>query len=249
MQAKWIIDTTSLRRWEKLVKDNWNEDLPRTRRAQIGRRKSINISKAAIWRALVGCQVTTQARSGPDSLVHQFLHSKSPALALSRIEAAAQPRKLLQRELKAARLRRWDVVSANLSDIIATLEAGEWKVLLGHLESLRSRAKMQDEREVVEYLLGNEYPGLGPKQARNFLQWLGLSRYEIPVDSRALRKLRELGANFVPGAGALSDSEVYEFVQSGLQQIALRLGVFPCILDACIFASFDVRTEEQAAAG
>lgn len=247
MQATWTINAESLKRWRTLVDDNWKEDLPSRRRAQIKSRKSLDLSRQAVWHALVGCQVTTRARSGPDSLVHAFLHSSSPALKLSKVKTETNPKKMLVREMKAAHLRRWDVMSGNLRDILASLEAGEWKVLLKHLESIRARATMKGERAVVEYLITGAYPGLGPKQARNLLQWLGLSRFEMPLDSRALRKMRELGASFVPGANALSDPEVYEFIQTGLQEIANRLGIYPCILDACIFASYDVKIEEEAA--
>lgn len=57
--------------------------------------------------------------------------------------------------------------------------------------------------------------------------------------------MEELGASFVPRGSALSDEAVYLFVQQGLQMIADRLDVYPCELDACIFASFDVRSDEE----
>ena len=85
----------------------------------------------------------------------------------------------------------------------------------------------------------NKYPGLGQKQSRNFIQWLGLSKYEIPIDSRTLKKLKEFGCNFVPSGSSLTDKTIYLFVQDCLIQISEKLDIYPCELDACIFSSFD----------
>lgn len=90
---------------------------------------------------------------------------------------------------------------------------------------------------VTDYLRSGAFPGLGQKQARNFLQWIGLSRYEVPLDSRVLKRLQEFGANFVPSSSAMTDEAVYLFVQDLVQRIAKELGIYPCELDVCIFAS------------
>ena len=51
--------------------------------------------------------------------------------------------------------------------------------------------------------------GIGPTRARNLLQSLGLTRYEIPLDSRVVRWLRDrLGWNI--GMESLSRPEYYE---------------------------------------
>lgn len=137
------------------------------------------------------------------------------------------------------------------------LEAGEWQKLLCQLETISKRTDWRAERAVVDYLLKKHevpgtsksrkrYPGLGPKQARNFVQWLGLSRHEVPIDSRVLKKMKEFGTTFLPSGAALGDEAVYVFVQDGLQQIAESLAIYPCILDACIFASFDITSDGDA---
>jgi thermostable 8-oxoguanine DNA glycosylase len=132
----------------------------------------------------------------------------------------------------------------NLSQIFNTLEQGEWRILLGQLRSLEKGGTREEEIAVVDYLIGSKkFPGLGQKQSRNFIQWLGLSRYEIPLDSRVLKKMKEFGVSFVPQGLALSDKAVYLFIEDGLQQISRQLGVFPCELDACIFASFDTSND------
>lgn len=158
---------------------------------------------------------------------------------------ASSIHKLLEREFSVAGLRFAPTLARNLTKIHNLLEAGGWSILIDHLNALRINTTKRKELKVVEYLQSTmpasskKFPGLGPKQARNFIQLIGLSRYEVPLDSRVLKKPAELGCKFVPTATALGDETVYRFVQDGVQQIAAALKIYPCILDACIFSSFD----------
>ena len=82
--------------------------------------------------------------------------------------------------------------------------------------------------------------GFDPKQSRNLWQWLGLTRYEIPLDSRVTdwfngRKIFP----FTISAQPLADRSYYAFVLDGVQALCKAVGVLPCVLDAAIFSSYD----------
>lgn len=239
MKPIWEIDKAAIQRWQEFVSSNIENDVARDRRRRNVDRKDIDLSKSSLWRVFVGCQVTTQQRSGPNAPVSRFIDSTSPALNYQTCRQNPSVLGMLERELTSAGLRRAQTIAGNLAHILDVLEEGEWKILLEHLSTLESNTTRGKEQKVAAYLQSRKYPGLGPKQSRNFIQWVGLSRYEIPLDSRVLKKLKELGCSFVPHATALSDETVYRFVQSGLQQIADEIGIYPCMLDACIFSSFD----------
>jgi thermostable 8-oxoguanine DNA glycosylase len=244
MKAVWEISEADVKRWGDFVKRHENKPLPMQRYRRNVRRLDIELSKRTVWHAIVGCQVTTQQRSGPGSNVERFLHSDSPALDLIGCRKATSLAKLLTSECTKAGLRRGNNISNYLVRIFDYLEGGGWHVLMAQLQTLCSHTTLKKERAVVAYILEERrFPGLGPKQARNFIQWLGLSRYEIPIDSRVLKCMRELGVNFVPNATALGDENVYLFVQGALQELAKRIEIYPCQLDACIFASFDIETD------
>ena len=81
--------------------------------------------------------------------------------------------------------------------------------------------------------------GVGPKQARNLLQGLGLTRFEIPIDSRITKWLNRFGFPVRLTAKPLQDANYYNFVSDGFQRLAEACGIMPCVLDAAIFASFD----------
>lgn len=239
MNPTWEIDEGTLSRWRDFVEENSKNQVVLNRRQRNVKREGICLSKSNLWHVFVGCQVTTQQRSGPDTPVSRFLRSGSVALNYAECRRSAALHKLLESEFTKAGLRRSPTMASNLSQILGLLENGEWKTLVQHLKTIESNTTKGKELKVVSYLQSKKYPGLGPKQARNFIQWVGLSRYEIPLDSRVLKKLKEFGCTFVPRATALSDETVYRFVQAGVQQIAASLEIYPCILDACIFSSFD----------
>lgn len=83
--------------------------------------------------------------------------------------------------------------------------------------------------------------GFGPKQSRNLLQGLGLTKYEIPIDSRITKWFNEFGFPVKLSASALSDLNYYKFVSKGLRELCDACNIYPCLLDAAIFSSFDAR--------
>ena len=87
--------------------------------------------------------------------------------------------------------------------------------------------------------------GFGPKQSRNLWQTLGLTRFEIPIDSRITKWFNRFGFPLKLSANALSDPNYYDFVMDGIQEVCDASSVYPCVLDAAIFADFDQEWPEN----
>jgi hypothetical protein len=68
---------------------------------------------------------------------------------------------------------------------------------------------------------------LGLKQSRNVLQVLGLTRYEIPLESRLTHWLNGFGFPLYLSASSLGDLAVYELVEDGFQALCERIDVLP----------------------
>lgn len=68
---------------------------------------------------------------------------------------------------------------------------------------------------------------------------MGLSKYEIPLDSRMVKVLKALEFPVPLSAKALADESYYCFIEDGIQQLMAEIDVYPCVFDACAFASFE----------
>lgn len=74
---------------------------------------------------------------------------------------------------------------------------------------------------------------------KGLLQVFGLSRYEIPIDSRITKWLNKAGFAVHLNAKALQDQRYYEFASDGFNEFCKACNFMPCVLDATIFSSYD----------
>jgi hypothetical protein len=119
-------------------------------------------------------------------------------------------------------------------------EGNGWKSLqptLGDLLTQRNSAPVATQRKLereAARTLAENLEGVGPKQSRNLLQSLGLTRYEIPLDSRVVGWLRaRLGWNI--SMESLSRPEYYEELLDRVQASCEAAGVLPTLFDAAAF--------------
>jgi len=136
------------------------------------------------------------------------------------------------------RIRRYERIAEEAKENLRQLESGLWTEIEHRWNLLAAADDKQLERETAR-LIDTAFKGFGPKQARNLLQGLGLTKYEIPIDSRVGKRLMEFGFPLAMSPQALSVPDVYELVLDGVQELCRRCGVYPCVLDAAMFASFD----------
>lgn len=234
----WDISDSDVAKWRNFVDANINNEFVRERQKRNIDRATVDLSKGYLWHVHVGCQVTSVQRSGPNSPVFKFLNSNSPALDYQECLESPDVKSMLISELSKSGLRRNKIIAENLTSTLKVLESGLWEGFVEVLQSAFENGTQELERNAANFLSEN-FRGIGLKQSRNYIQWIGISQYEIPLDSRVTKVMKRLGASFVPNAAAMSDAEVYYMVQGGLQLLADKLGIKPCILDACIFSSFD----------
>ena len=105
--------------------------------------------------------------------------------------------------------------------------------LLAQRNSDPSAEHKEIERTVAK-MLAERLKGVGPKQSRNLLQALGLTRFEIPLDSRVVGWLRE-NLGWLILIEGLSDQENYEELLDRVQSACESAGVLPTVFDAAAF--------------
>ena len=146
--------------------------------------------------------------------------------------------KTASRVLSAAGLRRNVIIGEQLEVAIDSFSGSKWSELHRSLKAIVSATSLSKERETAA-LFSATFNGIGPKQSRNLIQWIGLSRYVVPLDSRFTRHLKAIGFPVPVSAPALQDEACYRFIEDGVQQLAKTAGVYPCVYDASVFASFE----------
>lgn len=201
-------------------------------------RDNILIDKNSILKCLIMCLLTSQQRSGPNSIIATFLRQYPFPLIEEVISKESDIKNFLQTILRANGLNR---LVNKISNYFVTnyhkLRENNW-ALLKTIETLSSNSSNETERIVAD-ILDDTLIGFGPKQSRNFLQALGLTKYEIPIDSRIIDWLNKFGFPVTLRSNALQDKAYYHFVSDGIQILCDKAGVYPCIFDTAIFSSFD----------
>jgi len=200
-------------------------------------------SRDELWRVMLGCLLTTQQRSGPDSRVTQFLGRRPFRPALADCTAVNAEVVVAQAISEFGGLRRGPTVASHAATNLARLEADGWLRLEERFQALlpsrsrQSRAGDVAEERQAAIFVDNALKGFGPKQSRNLWQWLGLTRFEIPLDSRVTNWLNQNQIfPFTLSARALDDENYYAFVMDGLRMVCDAAGVLPCVFDAAVFS-------------
>jgi hypothetical protein len=203
------------------------------------------ITKSDVWFVLLNCLLTTQQRSGPNAPITKFFRRKPFPLRHARCSATTDLPALVRDELRdAGGIRRYNMIGQQAADNAEWLEAGGWTQVTTRLGALEKAAPTPSlARETAAYL-AEHLAGIGPKQSRNLLQLLGLSRFEIPIDSRVTKWLNEFGFPLRLSATALADIGYYHLVSDGFQALCAAADIYPCVLDAAIFASSDAEWTE-----
>ncbi len=193
------------------------------------------------WRAMVACLLTTQQKAGPTSPISRFISTEPFPLAYSVcVSHQEDVEAFVSSVLKEfGGIRRFDRIAGEIAENLKCVYGDNWQSLSTLLSSLVPSDGIQSERRVARYL--DEYlSGFGPKQSRNLLQLLGLTMYEIPLDSRVMKWFNEkMWAPLELGPQSLADPGIYEFILDGIQELCRQAEVYPCVLDAAIFSSYD----------
>jgi len=251
MEFKWLISQEDIDTLVSFVNKHSENSFVKSR---IRRNLSDDIpdfSKPEFWKWLIVCLLTTQQRSGPKSKIFQFLNTNPFPLNYHFCRESKDLEKDSYDVLtNFGGIRRTSKVSNEVNSNLKWLEDNGWQKILIIAEKLIAVRKQKPtsgnikiEREAC--LIAQDLKGIGPKQSRNLWQTLGLTRFEIPLDSRIIKWLNKNKFPFVLSASGLSDGNYYHLLMDGIQNWCLESDVLPCVLDAAIFSSFDEEWPED----
>ena len=248
MKIQWHVDASDVEKVQSFLQSHQDSSLVKERIALNLRVDKPAITKDEFWYRMVVCLLMTQQRSGPSSAVDRF--SKQTPFPL-RYDVCVRQGDLLNSFAwqEMTNFGRLNFSGRTAGELVANLHYLEnndgWHHTMSALDKLRLNQTAECEREAAEFI-DSKFDGFGPKQSRNLLQSLGLSRHEIPLDGRITKWLNDFGFPVVLSAESLADRNYYSFVSAGFQRLCHECGIMPCVLDAAICASCDKgsRTDE-----
>jgi len=156
------------------------------------------------------CLLTSQQRTDPNHLISKFLIQKPFPVDYSVIS------KLEDVEDYMFGLLHQNSFSKNILKIpeyfasnIRFLEKMGWDTFIKSINILDGQASKEIERDVAD-TIDKSFKGFGSKQARNFLQSLGLTRFEIPLDTLINNWLNDFGFPVTLSATALQEKRYFK---------------------------------------
>ena len=193
MKHAWTIEPSDIKKVKAFL-DLHRDDLFVQQRIEWNLRDDkVPVKKEDCWQQMVACLLTTQQRPGPTSAVTRFIRTTPFPLAYKTCLEQPSVEKFVKATLvKFGGLRRTNLLAGEIATNLTRLEERLWRQTLETLGTLGSNKDVGPEREAADFIDGN-FAGFGPKQARNLLQSLGLTRHEIPIDSRITKWLNEFG--------------------------------------------------------
>ncbi len=239
MKIVWKFYSSDITKVKGFVKLHRNNPFVQRRIQRNLQDKKAAISLDEFWFVMVCCLLTTQQRSGPYTSVSRFILKKPFSLRYKLCKSQDRLYDFAYETLtNFGGIRRTNRLSEEITTNFSALEKSLWDRTHYELKELRASLDAQRERKSAEFI-EEHFMGFGPKQSRNLLQTLGLTRFEIPIDSRITKWLNEFGFPVTLSARALSDRNYYNFVSDGIQQLCKQSDVYPCVFDAAIFSSYD----------
>jgi hypothetical protein len=225
---------------QSLIGRSKDTDFFRERRVRNVNQPPPEFSCDEFWRVLVGCLLTTQQRSTKGSPVDRFLATKTFPLQFNACKSEPSIERFALKAIESfGRIGFGATISSRAAENWKRLDKGLWKEAMEWFELLKKQRSREPQHG--DYLLEREaahwadlFVGLGPKQSRNLWQWLGPTRYEIPLDSRVTDWVNESFATKID-ANRLSQLAYYESVLDQIQAVCEKADVLPCELDAAAF--------------
>jgi hypothetical protein len=236
-----IVNSQDITTVRNLIERFENTESIRVRRVRNVDPQSPEFLREEFWRVLLGCLLTTQQRSTKGSFVDRFLETKPFALALNNCNGEPSVQRFISKTIQSfGGIRRGITISGQATENWKRLEKGLWKETENWFDRLKKQRSREPrngdhllEREAAHWA-DHSFAGLGPKQSRNLWQWLGLTRYEIPLDSRVTDWVNK-NLTIKIEANQLGRLKYYECALDCIQTVCEQAGVLPCELDAAAF--------------
>lgn len=237
MIFKWHISNSDIRKINGFVDQNRNPLVERRISRNLNR-VNINIDRTGILKSMLLSLLTSQRWCGADSPVGNFIRLKPFPISYHSLSQVKDVETHVRKVLQNHGLPKTNNIPQYFAINLGFLEYSDWKLFANIETILDKEASNKTEREIADFI-DQSFKGFGSKQARSFLQTLGLSKYEIPIEKHTSNWLNEFGFPLTLNSIALQDRDYYHLVSDGIQMLCAKSGIFPCVLEAAISSTCD----------
>lgn len=239
MTNKWKISKTDIELVKNVCTQRLTHRIYKERlKINIGT-ENVKVTEEKLWKCILTCLLTTQQRSTQDSRINKFIREGYNSINLKRLnDVNIVERYIASQLIGFGGIRRTTIIPIEAATIYRHLLDTDWELLNKIKELTNPKGNKVLERKVCNEIANDKmFKGLGPKQSRNLLQMLGLTIYEIPIDSRITDWLNENSIfPFRVNSKGLSDIGFYCFLNDAIIELCEKANIEPCLFDAAVFS-------------
>lgn len=236
MELVWKLSDKDIYKIRDFVKKNKNPDVEKIINRNINHVDRV-IDRDSILKVMLICLMSSETDSYPESKIAQMFNKKPFLLSNQYLLKVPDIENAFQEVFQTFGVTKYlkkvpKYFSANF-DLLAETN---WDLETELNRSLKLELTKYDERKLADRL-DKSYKGFGSKEARSFLLALGVTKYEIPIDYKLIKWLKNFDFPIKFSKIALQDILFYHFVSDGIQKLCEISEIYPCVLYSTIISS------------
>ncbi len=239
MELIWKLGDSDINRIRDFVKKYKNPDVEKIINKNINHVDRV-VDKDSLLRAMLICLMSSETDSYPESRINQIFSKKPFLLSCQYLFKVSNIEYAFKETFQTFGVTKYlkkvpKYFSANFDFLVET----NWDLESEINRSLEHELTKYDERKLADRV-DKSFKGFGSKEARSFLLALGVTRYEIPIDNKLLKWLKNFDFPIKFSKIALQDILFYHFVSDGIQKLCEISEIYPCVLYASIISSSEI---------
>lgn len=237
MKIIWELNDSDIKKITDIV-DNNQTPFVANRIIKNINRKGIILNKDIILKNMFICLFTPQHGSDQDKRLSSFFNKEPFVLTEKYLLNKFNIENEVLQVLKSHGITPSEKVINSFVRNYFYLLQSNWEIITKLKNCAQGNYTKSQERDLADNI-DTMFKGFGSIQSRRFLQTLGLTKYEIPINSKTIEWLKNFGFPISFSPIALQDKSFYHFISDGIQLLCEKATIYPCVFDAAIYSFYD----------
>lgn len=244
MELLWKLSDSDIIKIRDYVKNNSNPDVEKIIKRNINHIDAA-VDKDSIINAMLICLLSSETDSYPENIIRNLFHKKPHLLTYRHLSGVVSIEHMLLEFFQAAGITKFmNKVPKHFASNFDLLVKTNWELESEIKRSFKTDLTKSEERNFADRV-DKSFKGFGSKEARSFLLALGVTKYEIPIDNKLIKWLKNLDFPVRFSKIALQDIYFYHFISDGIQKLCEISEIYPCVLYASILSDSEVLRQKN----